>query len=85
MHLRMHLLSRLRREKAWRRLSKLRWKLRAAADPAGGNAQEESAFTPADFQSEELRQYGIDTSRYRVISPPRPARETLDVFASTAR
>jgi hypothetical protein len=62
----------------------LRWKLRAATDPASGNAREESAFIPADFQSEELRQNRTDTSRH-VMSLLRSARETFDAFASISR
>ena len=41
--------------KAWRRLSELRWKLRAAAGPAGGKAQEKSSVNPGHFRSEGLQ------------------------------
>jgi hypothetical protein len=54
MHIRVHLLPRLCGEKAWRHLSKLRRKLRTAADPAGGRAQEKSTVNPARFQSGAL-------------------------------
>jgi hypothetical protein len=36
-------------------MSKLRWKLRAAADPAGCKAQEKSSVNAAHLQSEALQ------------------------------
>src|SRR5579862_230807 len=55
LHLRMHLLSRMRRDAAGWALSELRWKFRLAADSSARGAREVSALERASLQARWMR------------------------------